>query len=126
MSALNLLLLKPILRVETGEKEGWSREREKATEREQPVFYVRQTERKRDREREKRREEKQNKKKIKARLTVKKLGQYQTINKMPSRADYAKGISQGKQSPNHQGCERNQKLKKEAVSPPSVLVKTNS
>ena len=121
MPALNLLLLKPILRVETEEKEGWSREREKATEREQPVFYVRQTERERERK-----EEKKNKKKIKARLTVKKLGQHQTINKMPSRADYAKGISQGKQSPNHQGCERNRKLKKEAVSPLSVLVKTNS
>lgn len=123
MPALNLLLLKPILRVETEEKEGWSREREKATEREQPVFYVRQTERETERERK---EEKKNKKKIKARLTVKKLGQHQTINKMPSRADYAKGISQGKQSPNHQGCERNRKLKKEAVSPLSVLVKTNS
>ena len=55
MPTLNLLLLKPILRVKTGEKEGWSREREKATERKQPVFYVRQTERKRQREREKKR-----------------------------------------------------------------------
>ena len=54
--------------METEEKEGWSREREKATEREQPVFYVRQTERETERERK---EEKKNKKKIKARLFFK-------------------------------------------------------
>lgn len=51
MPTLNLLLLKPILRVKTGEKEGWSREREKATERKQPMFYVRQTDRETERER---------------------------------------------------------------------------
>lgn len=49
---------------------------------------------------------------------MKKLVQYQTIN----RANYTKGISQVKQSPNHQGCERPEK--KEAVFPLSVLVKT--
>ena len=54
---------------------------------------------------------------------MKKLVQYQAINKTPSRADYTKGISQAKQSPNHQGCERDQKLKKEAVSALSLLVK---
>ena len=61
------------MRVKTGEKEGWSREREKATERKQPMFYVRQTDRETERER-KEEKKKQTKKKIKERLTCEKAG----------------------------------------------------
>lgn len=87
MSALNLLLLKPILRVETERRRGGVG-REKRLQRENSqCFMLDRQKRKRDREREERREENKTRKN-KARLTVKKLGQYQTINKMPSRADY--------------------------------------
>ena len=74
MPTLNLLLLKPILRVKTGEKRGGvGREKRLQRENNQCFMLDRQKERETQRER-KEEKKKQTKKKIKERLTCEKAG----------------------------------------------------
>ena len=82
------------------------RGRKGCKDREQPVFHVRC---------EKERKQKRNKERKEKEGNCESWHSIRPINKMPSRTDCIKGISQVKQSPNCQGCERDQKPRKEAV-----------
>lgn len=82
--------------MEGGEKKG-------CKDRITSYFHVRQ-----ERERERRGGRGRRREKERKERRGKKAAQCQTISKVPSKADCIKGISQVKQSPNRQGCEREQ------------------
>lgn len=113
--------------MEAGEKQGWREEEGKAARTESSQYFMSD---KKEQEKEggrvggesegRRRGRKEGKKR-----NLRKLAPYQTIHKMPPRADCIKGISRIKQSTNRQRCERDQRLKKEAFSPLYVLGKVD-